>query len=217
LKTLERVGPPFFNRLTLYLFLIDCAHFLPYILIHKEILSSLQIIPGIPGKDYMVLILIGPMGCGKTTIGKMLAEKLGWPFYDGDDFHPKENVEKMRAGSALTDGDRRVWLEKLRGFVNHWLKEKQNTILACSALKQAYRDLLGVNQMTVRTVYLRGSYPLLRKRIEKRQHPYMDKNLLRSQLDILEEPKDGLSVDISETPETIVRTILENLRFNQRQ
>lgn len=163
----------------------------------------------------MVLILMGPMASGKTTIGKMLAGKLGWPFYDGDDFHPKENVEKMRAGSSLTDEDRRLWLEKLRGQINHWLREKQNTILACSALKQAYRDVLGVDQKTVRTIYLKGSFPLLRERVEGRQHPYMDKNLLRSQLDILEEPKDGLKVDISDTPEKIVSIISENLKLNQ--
>jgi carbohydrate kinase (thermoresistant glucokinase family) len=163
----------------------------------------------------MVLILMGPMGCGKTTIGKMLAEKLGWPFYDGDSFHPKENVEKMRVGIALTDEDRGLWLEKLRGYIQRWVKERQNTILACSALKQAYRDILGVNQITVKTVYLKGSYSLLRKRIEARQHPYMDKNLLRSQLDALEEPKDGLRVDISTTPETIVGTIIQNLNLDQ--
>jgi carbohydrate kinase (thermoresistant glucokinase family) len=85
----------------------------------------------------------------------------------------------------------------------------------CSALKQAYRDILGVEQERVRTVYLKGSSPLLRKRIEERQHPYMDKNLLRSQLDTLEEPKDGLRVDISETPGTIVSTILQNLKLDQ--
>jgi len=163
----------------------------------------------------MVLVLMGPMGCGKTAIGKMLAEKLGWPFYDADDFHPKENVEKMRAGIALTDEDRKLWLEKLRANVQRWLKHRQNTILACSALKQAYRDILGVNQSTVRTVYLKGSYELLRKRLEERQHPYMDKNLLRSQLDTLEEPKDGLTVDISATPEIIVGTIIKSLKLNQ--
>jgi len=163
----------------------------------------------------MVLILIGPMGCGKTTIGKMLAEKLGWSFYDGDDFHPKENVEKMRAGIALTDEDRKLWLKKLHTNIQRWLREKQNSILACSALKQAYRDMLGVDQNTVRTVYLKGSYELLRKRIEERQHPYMDKNLLRSQLDTLEEPKDGLTVDISATPETIVRIIMSRLHLNE--
>lgn len=163
----------------------------------------------------MVLILMGPMGCGKTTIGKMLAKKLGWPFYDADDFHPKENVEKMRAGIALTDEDRKLWLEKLRANIHRWLKHGQNTILACSALKQAYRNILGVNQNTMRAVYLKGSYSLLRKRIEERQHPYMDKNLLRSQLDTLEEPKDGLTVDISATPEIIVSTIIKSLKLNQ--
>jgi gluconokinase len=161
----------------------------------------------------MVLILMGPMGCGKTTVGKMLAEKLGWPFYDADDFHPKENVEKMRAGIALTDEDRKIWLEALHGMIQGWLEREQNTILACSALKQVYRDMLGVNQTTVRTVYLKGSYHLIRKRIDERQHPYMDNNLLRSQLDILEEPTDGSSVDISPPPETIVGTILNNLKL----
>ena len=165
-------------------------------------------------KADMVLILMGPMGSGKTTIGKMLAGKLGWLFYDGDSFHPKENVEKMRAGIALTDGDRRLWLEKLRDSIQHWLKERQDTILACSALKQAYRNILGVDQKTVRTVYLKGSYQLLRERIEERQHPYMDKNLLRSQLDTLEEPEEGLRVDISEPPDMIVHTIIQTLKLN---
>ncbi len=162
----------------------------------------------------MVLILIGPMGCGKTTIGKKLAEKIGWPFYDGDAFHPKENVEKMRAGIALTDEDRRLWLEKLRDNIERWLKERQDTILACSALKRSYRDILGVDQKNVRTVYLKGSYELLRKRVEERQHPYMNRDLLRSQLDTLEEPQEGLRVDISATPEMIVRTIIQNLKLD---
>ena len=161
----------------------------------------------------MVLILMGPMGCGKTTIGKMLAEKLGWAFYDGDDFHPKKNVEKMRAGIALTDEDRKAWLEKLHANIRRWLRDKQNSILACSALKQAYRDILGVNQDTVKTVYLKGSYELLRQRIEGRQHPYMDKNLLRSQVETLEEPSDGLTVDISAPPETIVCIIMDRLNL----
>jgi carbohydrate kinase (thermoresistant glucokinase family) len=166
-------------------------------------------------KDCMVLILMGPMGCGKTAIGKMLAEKLGWPFCDADDFHPRENVEKMRAGIPLTDEDRKLWLEELGANIQGWLRHRQSTILACSALKQAYRDILGVNQSTVRTVYLKGSHELLRKRIEERQHPYMDKNLLRSQLDTLQEPKDGLTVDISATPEIIVSTIIKSLKLNQ--
>jgi carbohydrate kinase (thermoresistant glucokinase family) len=155
------------------------------------------------------------MGCGKTTIGKMLAEELGWLFCDADDYHPKENVEKMRAGIALNDEDRKLWLKKLRINIRRWLRHKQNTILACSALKQAYRDILGVNQSTVRTVYLKGSYELLRKRLEERQHPYMNRNLLRSQVDTLEEPKEGLVVDISATPEMIVSTIIRDLKLDQ--
>ena len=157
----------------------------------------------------MVLILIGPMGCGKTTIGKMLAEKLGWPFYDGDDYHPRENVEKMRSGLPLTDEDRKTWLENLHGTIQRWLMEGRNAILACSALKQAYREALGVDQDTVKTVYLKGSYELLGKRIEDRKHPYMNKDLLKSQLETMEEPKDGLTVDISQTPEITVETIIK--------
>jgi carbohydrate kinase (thermoresistant glucokinase family) len=162
----------------------------------------------------MVLILIGPMGCGKTTIGKILAGKIGWSFYDGDDFHPRENVEKMRAGLPLTDEDRRTWLENLQGHIQRWRTDGRDAILACSALKQVYRDILGVDQDTVRTVYLKGSYELLRKRIEDRKHPYMNKDLLKSQVSTMEEPKDGLTVDISQTSEAAVQTIIKSLELS---
>ena len=164
-------------------------------------------------KEALVLILIGPMGCGKTTVGKLLAEKLGWPFYDGDDFHPPENVEKMRAGVALTDEDRVRWLDTLRTRIDLCLGRGESAVLACSALKQVYRERLGVNQRNVKTVYLKGSCELLQKRIEGREHPYMNKSLLKSQLDVLEEPGDGLSVDISGTPEDVVRKILKGLGY----
>lgn len=160
----------------------------------------------------MVLILIGPMGCGKTFIGKMVAARLDWPFYDGDDFHPRANVEKMRAGVPLTDEDRRSWLERLHEEIQTWLSRGANAILACSALKQAYRDALGVNQTTVKTVYLKGSYELLRSRIEGRRHPYMNKELLKSQMETMEEPHDGFTVDVSATPDAIVDTIVKSLK-----
>lgn len=163
----------------------------------------------------MVLILIGPMGCGKTTIGKMLAEKLGRPFYDGDDFHPRENVIKMRAGIPLNDEDRETWLGTLHGYIQQWLGEGRDAILACSALKQSYRNTLGVDQDKVRTVYLKGSYELLRKRIEGRNHPYMNKDLLRSQMETLEEPRDGLIMDISPSPEILVETIRQKLAIGK--
>lgn len=162
-----------------------------------------------------VVILMGPMGCGKTTVGRLLAQRLHWPFFDGDDFHPEENVEKMRAGTALNDEDRRLWLENLRGHIQGCLRENTSAVLACSALKQAYRDTLGVDQSTVRTVYLKGSFQLLRRRIERRHHPYMNKDLLKSQLDILEEPVGGLTVDIQDAPEAIVKTIVDQLVKNR--
>ncbi len=153
------------------------------------------------------------MGCGKTTIGKLLAERLGWPFFDGDEFHSQENMEKMRAGIPLTDEDRQLWLRTLQANILQWLKQGQNSILACSALKQAYRAILGVDQNRVKTVYLKGSFELLRQRVAQRRHPYMNKDLLKSQLDILEEPKDGLTVDISPPPPVIVSTILQDLKL----
>ena len=166
-------------------------------------------------KKGTALVLIGPMGCGKSTIGQLLAKELEWPFYDADDFHPKKNVEKMRAGIALNDEDRKPWLERLSDEIQLFVMNKRNAIFACSALKQSYRDALGVNQKTVKTVYLKGSYKLLRERVEQRQHPYMDKNLLKSQLKTMEEPKNGLWVDISPTPEIIVSTIIKALNLNE--
>ena len=163
----------------------------------------------------LVIVLMGPMGCGKTTIGKMLAGKLGWVFCDADDAHPKKNIEKMAAGIALTDEDRKPWLEKLHAKIEHRLGRGENAILACSALKQVYRDILGVDQKNVKTVYLKGSFDLLAKRIQDRRHHYMDKTLLRSQLDTLEEPKDGLRVDISASRERIVRTIVDALELKR--
>ena len=162
-------------------------------------------------KNAIVIVLMGPMGCGKTTIGRRLSEKLGWPFLDGDDFHPRENVEKMRAGIALNDADRQPWLVKLAQEIQNRLKRRQSSILACSALKQAYRDTLGIDQDTVLGVYLKGSYPLLKERTRQRQHPYMDKQLLRSQLETLETPTDALTVDIAATPEEISQTIIRRL------
>jgi carbohydrate kinase (thermoresistant glucokinase family) len=166
-------------------------------------------------KDSLVIVLMGPMGCGKTTIGKMLARELGWVFCDADDVHPKKNIEKMAAGIALTDEDRNPWLKKLRAKIQQRLEHGGNAILACSALKQAYRDVLGVDQKRVKTVYLKGSFELLSKRIQNRRHPYMDKTLLQSQLDTLEAPADGLWVDISASRERVVRTIVDALKLRQ--
>ncbi len=164
----------------------------------------------------MILVVMGPMGSGKTTIGKLLASRFGWPFYEGDDFHPPENVAKMQAGIPLTDDDRRPWLETLRGIIDERLQEGANAILACSALKETYRQMLGVDQKTVITVYLRGSFELVRRRVEGREHRYMNKNLLRSQFNALEEPEAGLTLDATASPDEIVDIISAQLKINGR-
>lgn len=159
----------------------------------------------------MVIVLTGPMGCGKTTIGKLLANRLGWRFADGDDFHPPANIAKMKAGLPLDDEDRYPWLHILHAAIEEAVADNVNLILACSALKREYRRLLGINQQSVISVYLQGSPDLLRERIESRTHLYMDKSLLESQLRTLEEPETGMIVCIADTPDVIVDSIISSL------
>jgi len=159
----------------------------------------------------VVIILIGPMGCGKTTIGRMLAEKLDGEFDDGDDFHPPENIAKMKHGTPLTDGDRAGWLKILAERVEHKRVQNRHFVLACSALKQKYRDILGINQDDVISVYLKGSLSLLQKRVSARNHQFMNNDLLPSQLVTMEEPRGGLCVDIENPPQVVVEIILNKL------
>lgn len=155
----------------------------------------------------MVIVLIGPMGCGKTTIGKLLATQLNWGFADGDDYHPEGNKKKMAAGIALDDTDREPWLQTLHDLIKEHLSSGHPLILACSALKYTYRRLLGIDQQQVYSVYLRGSLELLQDRIEARSHAFMNRELLQSQLDTLEVPATGLTVDIDASPDEICQSI----------
>lgn len=159
----------------------------------------------------MVVVIIGPMGCGKSTIGSMLAADLNWDFDDADDFHPPENVEKMRSGMPLDDNDRFGWLTTLRDRIQEKIRQKRNLILACSALKQSYRDILGIDQQQIFSVYLKGSLKLLQERLTSRSHQYMNDSLLNSQLQTMEEPADGLIVAIDGSPEEICTEIIEGL------
>jgi gluconokinase len=159
----------------------------------------------------MVIILIGVAGSGKTTVGRILAARLRREFHDGDDFHQPQNREKMRRGIALSDEDRLPWLHAVRDLVQRCLLENRCAVIACSALKQIYRDLLVVDAVKVKLVYLKGSQALIADRLAQRAGHFFDRRLLQSQFDTLEEPADAISVDISETPESIADAIRARL------
>ena len=146
---------------------------------------------------------MGVTGSGKTTIGRALAESLEWRFVDADDFHPPANVAKMRAGIPLDDADRVPWLASLHDAIAEWLEAGANVVLACSALKQSYREQLLVSP-EVKLVYLRGSRELISQRLSQRHGHYMDPNLLPSQFATLEEPQAAVVVDVNaEVPEIV--------------
>jgi gluconokinase len=153
----------------------------------------------------MVILLMGVTGSGKTTIGRALAETVGWQFVDADDFHPPANVAKMRAGVPLDDRDRAPWLAALRAAIENWLRSQTNVMLACSALKQSYREQL-IFSPEERLVYLRGSPDLIAERLTQRRDHYMDPQLLPSQFVTLEEPENAIVVNVDATvPEVVTR------------
>ena len=160
----------------------------------------------------MIIILMGVSGSGKTTIGERLARALGWPFYDGDQFHPPANVAKMQQGMPLTDEDRWPWLHALRAHIETWGQQGMSAVLACSALKQAYREHLMVDEAEVKLVYLKGDYDLIHERLAQRRGHFMPPGLLASQFAALEEPELRVVVDIVHPPETIVALIRDQLR-----
>jgi len=138
-----------------------------------------------------VIVLMGVCGCGKTTVGKVLAERLGWEFVEGDSFHSQANIAKMSRGVALDDADRWPWLKTLADEITRRIDEQRPMVLACSALKQAYRDVLQVDGEQVRFVFLEGSRQLIAERLNRRQGHYMPASLLESQFTALEPPRDA--------------------------
>ncbi|WP_017739839.1 gluconokinase [Scytonema hofmannii] len=155
----------------------------------------------------MIIIIMGVSGVGKTTIGKLLAESLQWEFSDADNFHSVENVEKMRGGIPLSDAERKPWLQDLQTAIKHWLQENKNMVLACSALKDSYRQFLVLDSDRTKLVYLRGSYQLIQQRLHERQNHYMSEKLLSTQFETLEEPSDAIYIDVAEPPLVIVQNI----------
>jgi gluconokinase len=157
----------------------------------------------------VIVIVFGVSGAGKTTIGKLLAQEVGWHFYEADDFHSRTNIEKMRRGIPLTDADRRPWLESLRQLIERSFEACENAVLACSALKRAYRKQLHVSN-EVKFVFLRGDYALIEKQLRQRHGHFMNQELLRSQFADLEEPmpdEDVLTIELGRSPQELVQEI----------
>lgn len=155
-----------------------------------------------------IVLVMGVSGSGKTTIGRLLAEDLGWSFSDADEFHSAGNIKKLARGTPLTDEDRRPWLEHLRSAMGTWIEQGRPTVLACSALKSGYRSQLvrGLEDR-VRFVYLKGSLDLIARRLAGRNDHFMHRDLLASQFEILEEPGEAVAVDIDDSPDRIVAQI----------
>ena len=157
-----------------------------------------------------MIVIMGVSGCGKTTIGKALAKQLGLPFFDADDFHPQSNIDKMKQGTPLTDHDRMPWLSLLADHIKTW-DEHGGAVLACSALKESYRNILASQSKNMTWIYLKGSFELIQSRLEQRELHYMKSGLLQSQFDALEEPDYGIHITIENHPEQILSTLISKL------
>ena len=163
----------------------------------------------------MVIIICGVAGAGKTTIGQLLAQELAWEFYDADDFHSVANIAKMKSGVPLTDEDRQPWLDKLRELIEQCLVASKNAVLACSALKKAYRDRLRVSEK-VKFVFLRGNRRDITEHLRQRREHFMNPALLDSQFEDLEEPQPSeraLSLELGRSPRDLVELIKTTLKL----
>jgi gluconokinase len=157
------------------------------------------------------LVIMGVSGSGKSTVGRLLAERLGWPFRDADSFHPPENIAKMSAGIPLTDADRWPWLEAIAQWIDERRAAGGHGIVTCSALRRAYRAIIVGDREDVRIVYLEGSFELIAERLARRKDHFMPAGLLQSQFDALEEPgpeERPITVSIAPPPEEVAEAVL---------
>ena len=159
-----------------------------------------------------IIILMGVAGSGKTTVGSLFARELTWDFYDADDFHPKSNLAKMAQNIPLDDQDRASWLLSLKDLLKQNNLVGKSMVLACSALRESYRGILNIDQ-NVHFVYLEGTYLQIIERLNNRAGHYMSAKMLASQFEILEEPKNILKIDVTNSPEKIVALIREGLKI----
>ena len=160
----------------------------------------------------MIVLVMGVTGSGKTKVGKLLAQRLGWPFLDADDFHPAKNIEKMKNGVPLTDQDREPWLVAIHAQLLKCAANNQDAVLACSALKQSYRERLG-SGVELRICYLQGTYREIAARLQSRTGHFAGEEILAGQFADLEEPGDALVMRVNETPEEIVQDALRKLKL----
>jgi carbohydrate kinase (thermoresistant glucokinase family) len=156
----------------------------------------------------IIVVLTGVSGSGKTVIGDLLAKRLGWPFEDGDDYHPTTNITKMTSGKALSDEDREPWLANLRDLMQDRLAKGESSVVACSALKKSYRKILTGSDNRIYLIHLAGNFDLIYRRMSSREGHYMKERMLRSQFATLEPPTDAIEVSIDTNPEAIVGSII---------
>jgi gluconokinase len=164
-----------------------------------------------PIKTMVVLIVMGVSGSGKSTIGKELADKLYYEFIEGDYYHPKCNIEKMKKGIVLTDSDRLIWLNRLRAKIIVSHINEINIVLTCSALKDTYRKILRMNTHNIKFIYLKGSYDLIKKRLELRKNHFFNMDLLQNQMDTMEEPMDAVYIGIDNGVDKIITNIMDKI------